>query len=388
MWDGWVDIEKPHTHIIGHWNYAQGTNKNVYVVSSTEKVELFINGVSKGFGEQTKRFLFTFKNIEWQPGEIKAVGYDSTGKAAGQDSKKTAGDAVAIRLAPHTAPGGLRADGADIAMIDVEVVDKAGSRCPTALNLVNFNLSGEAEWRGGLAQGPDNYILSKSLPVEGGVNRVMIRSTTKAGTISLNAAADGLKPASIQIGSKPFSAFGGLAFQLPSDGLPANLGRGPTPQGESFKNTRRSLEVAAVTAGSNAEKAKNTIDDDETTDWSSDGKNGTGWIKYELTKPESMDQICLKLVGWRTQSYPIRITVGDKVVYTGDTPRSFGYVTISFAPSIGKTLKIELTGNATNRDGFGNIVEITGAPDPQSAANKGGKATLGIVEAELYSSVL
>ena len=34
MWDGWVDVERPRTHIIGHWNYAAGTRKNVYVVSS------------------------------------------------------------------------------------------------------------------------------------------------------------------------------------------------------------------------------------------------------------------------------------------------------------------------------------------------------------------
>jgi len=175
MWDGWVDIEKPRAHIIGHWNYAEGTKKNVYVVSSADKVELFINGVSKGFGEQSSRFLFTFKNVEWQPGEIKAIGYDVTGKKTTEDSKRTTGDPFAIRLTVHTAPGGLKADGADIAIVDVEVVDKDGNRCPTALNTINFELSGEAEWRGGLAQGPDNYILAKSLPVEGGVNRVLIR---------------------------------------------------------------------------------------------------------------------------------------------------------------------------------------------------------------------
>src|SRR5437764_8924747 len=59
MWDGWVDVEKPRTHIIGHWNYAPGTKKNVYVVSSAEKVELFVNGRSKGFGLRTSNFLFT-----------------------------------------------------------------------------------------------------------------------------------------------------------------------------------------------------------------------------------------------------------------------------------------------------------------------------------------
>lgn len=387
MWDGWVDVEKPRTHVIGHWNYAEGTKKNVYVVSSADKVELFINGVSKGIGEQSSRFLFTFKNVEWRPGEIKAVGYDANGKTISKDSQRTAGDPFAIRLTSHTAPDGLKADGADIAMVDVEIVDQDGNRCPTALNMISFELSGEAEWRGGLAQGPENFILSKSLPVEGGINRVLIRSTTKAGKITLNAASGNLRPAAIQIESRPFRTNDGLSLSAPADLLPENLDRGPTPASKSYKVSRRSLEVAGVSAGSNAEKAVNTIDDNEVTQWTSDSMPGTAWIKYDLRAPSKIDQVCLKVVGWRTQSYPIRISVDDNAVFTGMTKRSLGYVTISFPPVMGKAVKIELTGDATNRDAFGNIVEIPGAPDAQSSAGKGGaKNVLGIVEAEIYSS--
>jgi hypothetical protein len=202
MWDGWVDVERPRTHIIGHWNYKTGVKKNVYVVSSSDKVELFVNGVSKGFGEQSSRFLFTFKNIEWQVGEIKAVGSDAAGKRITLDSIKTAGDPVAIKLTPHVGGNGFLADGSDVALIDVEVVDKNGNRCPTALNTINFTLTGEAEWRGGIAQGPDNYILSKTLPVEGGINRVIIRSTTHPGTIRLAASSEGLRAASLAIDSE------------------------------------------------------------------------------------------------------------------------------------------------------------------------------------------
>ncbi len=388
MWDGWVDVEKPRTHIIGHWNYAKGTKKNVYVVSSADKVELFINGSSKGFGEQSRRFLFTFKNIEWQPGEIKAIGYDGAGKTITQDAKKTAGDPVAVRLAMHTGPHGLKADGFDVAMFDVEVVDKDGNRCPTALNTINFTLTGEAEWRGGIAQGPENYVLAKSLPVEGGVNRVLIRSTTRAGNIKLKADSSGLKPAALQLISKPFSSANGLSLLFSADGLSFNLSRGPTPLDESFKTTRRTLDIANVIAGSNTDKAPNTFDDNEMTDWASDGKPENAWIKYELTGPNNIDQIVLKPIGWRTQSYPVRISIDDKVVFTGVTPRSLGYVTIKFPPTFGKSIKIELSGEASNRDAFGNIIEITGTPDPQSSANRGGAKTLGIVEAEFYSSVL
>ncbi len=67
MWDGWVDVERPRAYIIGHWNYARGTKKNVYVVSSAEKVQLFVNGKALGFGEQSSRFLFTFRELRSFP---------------------------------------------------------------------------------------------------------------------------------------------------------------------------------------------------------------------------------------------------------------------------------------------------------------------------------
>jgi len=81
----------------------------------------------------------------------------------------------------------------------------------------------------------------------------------------------------------------------------------------------------------------------------------------------------------------MQILVDDKVVWEGTTQRSLGYVTLSFAAVVGRNLTIKLTGDASNRDAFGNIVEIPGTPDPQSAAGRGGPGTtLGIVEVEIY----
>lgn len=385
MWDGWVEIEKPRTHIIGHWNYSNGVKKNVYVVSSAEKVELFLNGKSLGIGKQSSKFLYTFKNIEWQSGEIKAIGYDKNGKIITETLKKTAGEPVRIRLTAQTAQGGFWADGHDIALVDVEVIDKDGNRNPIALNLINFELSGEGEWRGGIAQGKDNYILSKSLPVENGVNRVLIRSTRRGGKIVLKATADRLKSAEIELNSKPFKTENGLSSTFPSDNLPVNLSRGATPLGESFKELRQTIEINKVTAGSNSEKANNSLDDNELSEWSSDGKMENAWIKYEFAETKNINQVVLKLVGWRTNSYPIQVLVDDKQVFLGSTPRTLGYVTLSFPMTSGKSVTIKLNGEASNRDAFGNIIEITGTKDPNSSAAGGGRKVLGIVEAEIYS---
>ena len=393
MWDGWVDVEHPRVYIIGHWNYAPGTKKNVYVVSSADKVELSVNGRSLGFGAQSSRFLFTFKNVAWEPGVVKAFGSDAAGRTLCTTQKETAGAPAALRLTPHTGPGGLRADGADLALVDIEVVDAQGRRCPTALNPVAFSLSGPGEWRGGIAQDddrPDNYILSKTLPVQCGVNRVIVRSTPQAGRIVLQASAQGLRPASLEIESHAVSVADGLFLDLPGASLPANLERGPTPSGPSFTPTRIPLPITSATAGSNADKAALSFDDDETTAWASDGKPGTAWIQYDLARPAVINEVTLKMSGWRQRSYPVRLTVDGKTAYTGATPRSLGYVTLTFAPVTGKSLKIELTGATSTKDAFGGIVEVTGKKDtatpdtgaPPPAANA--KGTLSIVEAEIY----
>jgi hypothetical protein len=386
MWDGWVDLDHPSTHIIGHWSYARGTKKNIYVVSSAEKVELFINGRSQGFGAQSNRFLFTFKDINWQPGTISAVGYDAAGRKISADQKRTAGEPAAIRLTPHTGPRGLRADGADVALVDVEVIDAQGRRCPTALNLINFSLGGPAEWRGGIAQGPDNYILAKSLPVENGVNRVIIRSQPRSGQIILQARAAGLKGATMVIVSLHDQVTDGLSLVMPDAGLTSYSLRGPTPPATELTLTRQPLRIVNVSAGANTEKANQSFDDNETTAWVSDGSLRNGWIKYAFARPAPVSEVTLKLANWRTRSYPIRIMVDDKVAYSGETPRSLGYVTLTFPPVTGRSLKIELAGRPIDVDAFGQIIEVTGKKDTEAADKDRG--TLSIVEIEIYEMLL
>lgn len=388
MWDGWVDVERPRIHLMGHWNYEPGVRKNLYAVSSAEKVELFINDVSMGLGEQSYRFLYTFKDIEWKPGTVRAVGYDSDGKELCRTEKKTAGEPRQIRLTLHQSPQGLRADGADMALIDVEVVDAEGGRCPTALNLIKFELSGPAEWRGGIAQGPDNYILSKELPVECGVNRVSVKSTADAGKITLTASSEGLKPASIEVTSKPVTVSHGLSSSMPDEGLESYLGRDPTPKGASYKITRIPAVIANVTAGSNQPDAVSTFDDNEMTGWKNDGRLSTAWIKYELTEPADISELAVKFGDWRRRTYPVQILVDGEKVYEGETKQNLGYYTIRFNPVRGKSVTMQMIGAGQDRDGFG-LVEVTGKIDQADRANKGpnAKGQLDIKELEIYSLV-
>ncbi|SFV11662.1 glycoside hydrolase family 2 protein [Pseudoduganella namucuonensis] len=383
MWDGWVDVERPRARILGHWNYEAGTVKPVTVVSSAERVELYLNGKKLGKGRQSERFLFTFDGVAWRPGELKAVGYDAGGRRVCEAVLATAGAPARLLLTPIVSPKGFQADGADLALVQVEVVDAKGRRNPLALDTVDFDVEGPAEWRGGIAQGPNNHILARSLPVEGGVNRVLIRSATQAGRIVVRARAEGLPPAELTLESKPVDVRGGLSAQLPGDGLPSSLARGPTPATPSFKASRVPVKVASVEAASNGADAGNTIDDDETTKWASKPGEGAPSITYRLARKATLSELVLKLSGWRERGYPLRVYVDEKLVYDGKTPKSLGYVTLPLKRASGRTVRIALNGVADESNAI-QLTEVANQAIADTGANQTPTGVLSIVEAEFY----
>ncbi len=389
MWDGWVDVENHRVHIIGHWNYQKGTVKNIYVVASGVKTELFINGKSKGFGERSHNFLFTFKDIAWESGVIKAVSYDVDGKILTQKEIKTAGEPYALRLSKMMNPAGFKADGADLVLAEVEVIDQAGNRCPTALNMIDFSLEGEAEWRGGLAQGPDNYILAKSLPVECGVNRVLIRSTTKAGKVILTAKAEGLQNAVLEFNTIPVKVENGLSKEMPADGLKPPLKRGPTPLNPSYEVSAKTLKIKSIKAGANQDAVFSSIDDNELSDWSNDGNLATAWITYTLKEASVVNEVNLKLNNFRTRIYPLQIKVDDKVVFEGNTQKSLGYFKAICKPVKGKKITIRLMRENSGKDDSQIAAEMGGKKldDGIARNDANAKGKLSIIEAEIIKRI-
>ena len=64
---------------------------------------------------------------------------------------ETAGEPYQLKLTAMENPEGTKADGADMVLFQVEVLDKQGRRCPLDDRMVNFELKGEAQWVGGIA---------------------------------------------------------------------------------------------------------------------------------------------------------------------------------------------------------------------------------------------
>ena len=401
MWDGWVEPEKPRTHIIGHWNYNQGTRKPVYVVSNADEVELFVNGKSQGKGTRSHQYLFTFNDIEFESGKIEAVANNGS-----RDEIETAGNPYAIRLKAMENPEGMKADGADMALVEVEVVDKEGRRCPLDDRIIHFNFNGEAEWIGGIGtrdnksfQCPDlnrdkslldaaatknisdNYVGSMSLPVECGVNRVLLRSTVNAGTIRLYATAEGVQPAKLTLTTKPLQG-----NTLPQLTLPCRLDRGETPSTPSYSDRNRSVAIKKAEAGSNNENVAASYDDNELSEWKSDGQRENAWITYTLERKAKVCKITMKLSGWRSLRYPLAVYAGKKKVWEGITPQSLGYVHIDIpTPVSSDILTIKMLGPSFAKTEKGDTAELAGgkAGELDRVATAKGAVSLRIVELDI-----
>lgn len=358
MWDGWVDTENPRLHIVGHWNYEPGVVKPVYVVSNTDSVALFLNGKPMGQAQRDYHFLFTFDKIAFTPGVLEAVGYND-GKEAARMQLRTAGRPAKLKLAAIHHPKGWKADGADLVLLQVEVADAEGNRCPLANDLIHFTVEGPAEWRGGIAQGPDNYILSEKLPVECGVNRALLRSSVTAGKVVVRAEAEGLASASLElVSSSSVEVQNGLSTYIPGDDLEGSLDRGETPLSPSYIDRAVDVAVLSAEAGINTEEACKSCDDNELSEWKNDGKASTAWIKYHLERIARVDEVCMKLTGWRMRSYPLEIYAGDELIWSGETEKSLGYVHLKVKPVPASEITIRLKGSSKEDDAFGQIVEV------------------------------
>jgi beta-galactosidase len=233
-----MQSEQPDLHIIGHWNYPAGTHKTVYVAAShCDQVELFLNGKSLGVTRESFKFVdtfgraadappppasegadtgfvYAFADVAFAPGTLKAVA-TAAGKTIAQQELSTAGEAKALKLTVHTNPAGLQADGSDVALIDVEVVDAQGRRCPTDEARVDFAVSGPVVWRGGFNAGKLNTTNNLFLDTECGINRVAIRSTLTPGMITVTATREGLASATATIESKATPIRDGLGLNPP-----------------------------------------------------------------------------------------------------------------------------------------------------------------------------
>lgn len=195
-------------HILPHWNWEgrEGETTPVFVYTSYDSAELFLNGKSLGVQKKNletpqNRYRLMWMDVKYEPGTLKVVVLDNNGKPAAEREIKTAGKPNQIVLKPDVQK--IKANGEDIAFVTVSVVDKNGIPVPTATNQLNFKVKGNGTYRAacnGDATSLELFHLP-SMKLFSGKLVVLVQSTEESGNIELTVTGKGLKTGKITLTS-------------------------------------------------------------------------------------------------------------------------------------------------------------------------------------------
>jgi beta-galactosidase len=178
---------EPVLHLLPHWNWGgrEGEPISVWVHSNLDSVELLLNGKSQG-SQKVEPLTHLEWKVKYEPGVIEARG-TKDGKVVLSERRETTGDPVAIRLTADRTE--INADGDDLAILRVEVLDKEGRALPTASNKISFRVTGEGKFLG-VGNGDPNCQESDKEPERSlfnGLAQVIVQSTRTPGTITVEA---------------------------------------------------------------------------------------------------------------------------------------------------------------------------------------------------------
>jgi beta-galactosidase len=198
---------EPSLHLFPHWNWSgkEGAEIPVWVYSNLDEVELLVNGTSVGTQKVPHLSHIEWK-VKYEPGVIEARG-SKDGKVVLIEKRETTGAPDSIRLTADRTE--INADGEDIAVLKVEILDRQGRPVPTANNKIVFKVSGEGVLIG-VGNGDPNCQECDKEPrrsVFNGLAQAIVQSTMESGNIHVKAvkeesAGPELIPASLVIATK------------------------------------------------------------------------------------------------------------------------------------------------------------------------------------------
>jgi len=193
-------------HILPHWNWKgrEGEITPVFVYTSYDSAELFVNGKSQGIrsknnSSKLERYRLIWNDVKYEPGTVKVVAYDEYGKEVMAKSIYTAEEPFAVNLSSDRKT--LKADGEDIAFVTVSIADENGNLCPNADNRLNFKVEGEGSYRA-VCNGDATSLEvfhRPTMKVFNGKLVVLVQAGTKEGEIKLTVTGEGLRPAEVII---------------------------------------------------------------------------------------------------------------------------------------------------------------------------------------------
>ena len=201
------DFFQRTVHILPHWNW-QGSKYNslpVFVYTNGDCAELFLNEKSQGIkcknpkaDNPTERFRLMWKDVMYEPGELRAVATKESEKI-GENSMITTGEATQLRLTPDQAT--ISAGGMDLSYILVEALDKNGNSHPLNSARINISVNGPATIAGVGNGNPQSFesFQAETVDLFFGKAMILLRSGYESGKVEVSVSSENLGEDSVAI---------------------------------------------------------------------------------------------------------------------------------------------------------------------------------------------
>lgn len=221
--------EIPLVHVFPHWNWATSKHGSgshllecrgmcsensadseatveVWAFSNADEVELFVNGESQGRVKSNSESHAEWKAVPYVPGKLEAHGfYGNESEPRARMTVVTTGPAAKIRASIKDGVGakGITADNSDVALVQVEVIDKDDNVVPTNGPEVTFSVSGPGKLIGTGNGDPSSLTNDKSPTREAyhGLALGIVQGTHETGSITVTASTEHLGSSTITIDS-------------------------------------------------------------------------------------------------------------------------------------------------------------------------------------------
>jgi beta-galactosidase len=196
----------PMAHILPHWNWKgrEGEVTPVYVFTSGDEGELFLNGRSLGRrrkqpGVWDRAYRLRWDDVRYEPGSLEVVVYKG-GREWARDAVRTTG--APARLVVSAETPSVASFGDDVCYVNVCVQDADGLVVPNAKVPVEFSVEGPGEivaTDNGDETDFDDFRSPKRRTFNGLAQAIVRARPGAAGEITVRASSGALAPSEARI---------------------------------------------------------------------------------------------------------------------------------------------------------------------------------------------
>jgi len=190
----WRSFEEcPMIHILPYWDFNNGQIIDVRICSNAASVELFFNDLSLGkkvINHASDMCLYADYQLPYSEGVLKAVGYDTDGKAVVEAVERSFTDSASLKL--NIESFSCEEGDTHLRFVEIQAIDSEGNYVRNACDRIKVSVSGPGKLIG-LCNGNQTDMDSfkgDSMRLFSGKLLAVVKATGEAGDVLINADID------------------------------------------------------------------------------------------------------------------------------------------------------------------------------------------------------